>query len=362
MDGSQPDYVDGLSFPYETSICVMDYGVKMLASIQKVVSVSKIENADNLEKVKVLGWNVVAKKGEFEPGDYCFYIEIDSIVPPRPEFEFLRNKDFRIKTIRLRGETSQGIVFPISTFLLTADIPLAEGVDVTEILGVTKYEKPIPPAMRGVMRGNFPGFVPKTDETRIQSVPDVLCELKNVVCYSTVKMDGTSATYIIKDGDFQVCSRNISFKLTDENKGNIYIELGKKYDLENKMKALGRNIAIQGEVCGPGIQKNRMNLPEIDLFVFNVYDIDNARYVDLGEMGDIVNGLELKSVPLVECFVFDFKTVDDILKYAEGNYKGTNNRREGIVIRPIQEMHSRALKGRMSFKAVNNQYLLKDEE
>jgi len=336
-------------------------GNVMLASIQKVISVSKIENADNLEKVKVLGWNVVAKRGEFQPGDYCFYIEIDSIVPDRPEFEFLRNKNFRIKTIRLRGEISQGIVFPISTFGLPMNIPLAEGTDVTEYLGVKKYEKPIPPEMSGVIRGNFPSFVPRTDETRIQSVPDVLHELKNVVCYSTVKMDGTSATYIIKDGDFQVCSRNTSFKLTDENKGNIYIELGKKYDLENKMKALGRNIAIQGEICGPKIQKNRMNLPEIDLFVFNVYDIDNARYLDLGDMGDIVNSLDLKMVPLIECFVFDFKSVDDVLKYAEGNYRGTNNRREGVVIRPIQEMHSRALKGRMSFKALNNQYLLNDE-
>jgi len=333
-----------------------------LASIQKITNIRVHPNADKLELATVLGWQIVVEKGLYRIGDFAIFVEIDTIVPDKPEFEFLRNKNFRIKTIKLRGEISQGIVFPINTFFWPEGTEFVEGLDITNILGIKKYEKPIPPAMRGVMRGNFSGFVPKTDETRIQSVPDVLCELKNVVCYSTVKMDGTSATYIIKDGDFQVCSRNISFKLTDENKGNIYVELGKKYDLENKMKSLGRNIAIQGEVCGPGIQKNRMNLSEIDLFVFNVYDIDNNCYLDLGEMGDIVNNFELKMVPLVEVFVFDFKSIGDILKYAEGNYNGTNNRREGIVIRPIKEMHSHALKGRMSFKAVNNQYLLHDEK
>jgi len=334
----------------------------MLASIQKVLSVEPITNADALEKVKVLGWNVVAKKGEFKPGDLCIYIEIDTIVPDRPEFEFLRNKDFRIRTIKLRGEMSQGIVFPVSTFSFPSTLPLVEGTDVTEFLGVRKYEKPVPPSMRGVIRGNFPSYVPKTDETRIQAAPKLLQEMRGICCYSTVKMDGTSATYIMRDGEYHVCSRNTDFKLTDENKGNVYIEMGNKYGLEEKMRKLGRNIAIQGEICGPSIQKNRMCLPEIDLFVFNVYDIDKGQYMGLSEMSDIVNLFELKMVPFIECFMFNYKTVEDVLKAAEGFYKGTKNRREGIVIRPTEERYSEVLKGRMSFKAVNNEYLLKDEE
>jgi RNA ligase (TIGR02306 family) len=338
----------------------------MLASVQKIISVEPIANADALEKVKVLGWNVVAKKGEFKPGDLCVYIEIDSIVPDRPEFEFLRNKDFRIKTIRLRGEVSQGIVFPVNSFLSIeeyAQLPrLDEGLDVTDIIGVKKYEKPISPAMRGVIRGNFPGYVPKTDETRIQAEPRLLCEMKGIMCYSTVKMDGTSATYVFKDGEYHVCSRNMDFKLIEENKGNIYIEMGVKYGLEEKMKKLGRNIAIQGEICGPSIQKNRVGLKEIDLFVFNIYDIDNARYMGLSEMSDIVTLFDLKNVPLVEGFMFDYKTIEELLIAAKGLYSGTKNRREGIVIRPIVEQYSTVLKGRMSFKVVDNEYLLKDEE
>lgn len=328
-----------------------------LASIQKITNLRVHPNADRLELATVLGWQIVVEKDLHKIGDLVVFIEIDTIVPDLPEFEFLRNKNFRIKTIKLRGELSQGIVFPAKIVP-----PHFEGDDITELLGIQKYEKPISQSMKGVMRGNFPNFVPKTDEPRIQSVPDVLCELKNIVCYSTVKMDGTSATYLIRDGDYQVCSRNISFKLTDENESNVYVGLSKKYDLENKMRSLGKNIAIQGEICGPGIQKNRMNLSEVDLFVFNVFDIDNVRYLDFGDAADVINMLGLKMVPIVECFSFDYKSIDCLLESAKGNYRGTNNRREGIVIRPIKEMYSRALRGRMSFKVVNNEYLLKDEE
>jgi len=328
----------------------------MLASIQKIISIHPIENADKIELAKVLGWQVVVEKGLYNPGDMCVFIEIDTIVPDKPDFEFLRNKNFRVKTIRLRGALSQGIIFPAKIVP-----PHFEGDDVTELLGIKKYEKPIPLAMRGVIRGNFPGFVPKTDETRIQAVPRLLCEMKGLICVSTVKMDGTSATYIHKDGDYHVCSRNMSFKLTEENKGNVYIEVGKKYGLPEKLGALG-NYAVQGEICGPSVQKNRAGLKEIDLFVFNIYNIDEARYLDGDEMGEMIDKLELKSVPVLEGFVFDYKSMDCILKSAEGYYKGTKNRREGIVIRPIKEQYSAVLKGRMSFKVVNNEYLLKDEE
>ena len=155
-----------------------------LASIQTVNAVEPIPNADAIEKIRVLGWWVVVKKGEHRPGDKLVYCEIDSLLPERPEFEFLRREQlqagpdrrrpaqtilpagFRIKTVKLRGQVSQGICFPLS--ILPPGAPTEEGADVTDLLGVLKWEPPLPVGMGGKVKGQFPGFLPKTDETRVQ--------------------------------------------------------------------------------------------------------------------------------------------------------------------------------------------------
>jgi RNA ligase (TIGR02306 family) len=332
------------------------------ATIQKILSVESIENADSLEKATVMGWQVVAKKGEFKPGDLCVFVEIDSVLPEKPEFEFMRPRKFRVKTVRLRGVLSQGIAFPLT--ILPEGTEITEGLDVSEIVGVTHYEKPVPGGQTGgKVRSNFPPYVSKTDEPRIQSNLDLLDEMKGLECVATVKINGTSATYILKDGDYHVCSRNNSFKLDDpDNEKNVYIQIGKKYDMKTKLESMGGNFAIQGEIAGPGIQKNPLGLKELELFVFNIYDIDLQKYMDSAQMNRMCFSLGLKPVPIDIFFKFDH-TLEDLLDMAQGRYYGTQqNPREGIVIRPVTEMFSGVLRGRMSFKVLNNTYLEKEKE
>lgn len=330
------------------------------ATIQRITTVSAVENADRLEKVQVLGWQVVVKKGEFQPGDLCVYMEIDSLLPERPEFEFMRPRGFRVKTAQLRGTLSQGIVFPLSILPDEQREQVQEGQDVSELLNVTHYEKPIPTNMAGIVRGGLPKYVIKTDEVRLQSAPEVIQELWSKECYISVKLDGTSATYSHFNGDCHVCGRTQSFKMVPENATNIYIMIDQKYGLTEKLKTLG-NYVVQGELVGPGIQKNRLALKERDLFIFNVYAIDDRCYLNYCEAVAFAQHVGVPFVPVETVDTFHW-TLPELLDMAKGIYPGTNNRREGIVIRPTTEMYSPSLQGRLSFKVVNNDYLLKDEE
>lgn len=216
---------------------------RKLASVQRVLSVEPIENADSIEKVNVLGWHCVAKKGEFKTGALCIYCEVDSLIPDKPEFEFLKDRGYRIRTIKLRGQVSQGICFPVD--ILPSIPEVKEGDDVTELLGITKYEKPIPLSLSGQVEGYFPGFIPKTDEIRIQSVPEVLTRNAGKTCYITEKVDGCSITVWLHNGEFGVASCNLRYKESDSN---IWWVAAKNCDIENKLRKLNRNLALQGEV------------------------------------------------------------------------------------------------------------------
>lgn len=339
----------------------------MIASIQKILKVDNVINSDNLDKVMVLGWQVVTKRGEYRVNDLCIYVELDSILPDGPEWsEFMRNKSFRVKSIKLRKELSQGLILPLTILPKEhSDYYLShsgiEGIDVSELLGIIHYEKPVPANLKGQIRGNFPPYVSKTDETRVQSVPGIIDELKGKTVYATVKCDGTSATYLIKDGDFHVCSRNNSIKISEENDNNLYIQMMKKYDIENKLRNYGKNIAFQGEICGPSVQKNRLGLKEHELFMFNLYFIDERRYAGVSEFFDICAELGFNHVPWIKTWTFD-NTIEELIEMADGFYEGTKNLREGIVIRTITEEYSNVLKGRVSFKVLNNKFLLKEGE
>jgi len=371
-------------------ICACEKTNRKLASIQKILAVEPIEGADNIEKVKVLGWQVVVKKGEFKPGDLCVFFEIDSFLPIREEFEFLRKSSyrlledgkegFRLKSCKLRKTLSQGLVMPLSildgklTFSAPSGLELGkmmemaidkvlsaeEGLDVTEILGITKYEIAIPVQLKGILEGKFPTeIIPKTDEIRIQSEPGLIEEMKGKEYYITVKVDGTSATFYKHNDKFGVCGRNWEHKLESQN---AYMQIAQKYDLQNKLNALGKNLAIQGEIAGLGIQKNPLGLKELELFVFSIYDIDNRKYLDLEEFLNTARELNLRTVPF-EGRDLDFDYImEELIEKAKGKYVGTQKNREGIVIRPIKETYSELLKGRLSFKVVNDDYLLKDEE
>jgi RNA ligase (TIGR02306 family) len=235
---------------------------------------------------------------------------------------------------------------------------VSEGDDVTEMLNVVKFDFPIPAALAGDIKGSFPSFLIKTDETRIQSEPNLTNELTGHPYYITEKLDGTSATYYYNNGQFGVCSRNLELK---EKDGNTYWRVANEYKLEEILEKDGRNLCIQGEVCGPGIQKNPLNLHKPQLFVFNVYDIDSGRYFSMYEMMVFCDQHELKMVPLVEAGeVYPGYSPDALLNMADGLYEGTKNIREGIVVRSQKEVpHAFYSPKRVSFKAINNKYLLK---
>ena len=378
----------------------MNENIRKLASIQKIDEIKPHPNADSLELAKIGGWQVVVKKGEFKSGDLCVYCEIDCLMPEKPEFEFLRSKHFRIKTIKLRGEISQGIAFPFEALTFEYEgksLPFMEsfdntygifdenkiiGMEITELLGIKKYESPISPQLMGMAKGNFPSYIiPKTDEERLQSRMKLLEEMNGKLCYITLKEDGTSYTayHSIEPNTIPeimeleqmigVCSRNLELKNESFPSAdmNIYWKITKQYDIEEKLKEFyrnyGRNIAIQGEITGDGIQNNKLGLPRntYQLHLFNIYDIDKQKYVDYTEFIMISSELGIPTVDTIYFGKFNF-TLEQLLEMSKGKYIGTKNNREGIVIRPIEETFSEALHGRLSFKVINNDFLLKDEE
>lgn len=330
---------------------------RKLASIQRIERIDPIEGADQIVKARVMGWDVVVKKGELEAGDPCVFFEIDSVLPEGAAWaEFLRPRGFRVRTLRLRGVLSQGLALPVS--ILEGEVPEL-GADVRDRLGVTKHE-PVLPAS-GEVAGPFPAHVPKTDEIRLQSVLAVLDEIRGQDFVITTKLDGTSATFFREpNGDFVACSRN--WALT--RGADAIWRMAERYELERK---LPEGFAVQGEVCGPGIQKNRLGLKDVDWFVFSVYDARGARYLEHEAMIDFCREHELRTVPVErivrgdEAREFEH-TLDRWLEHAKGLYEGTKNRKEGIVVRALSERRSEALQGRLSFKVISNEFLLKDED
>jgi len=333
---------------------------RKLASIQTIAALENIEGADRIVKATVMGWDIVVKKDEFAVGDKCIFFEIDALLNEGPEWsEFMRSKKFRVKTCRLRGVLSQGLALPTS--ILPSSEAMEIGTDVTDLLNVKKYELPLHDggAKLGMSRGSFPSFIPKTDEIRIQSATELLEEIKNVgPFYISVKCDGTSGTFCYDGDEFCACSRNWKKK---EDDTNVYWQVARKYKLAEVLAA-NRDYAIQGEVAGVGIQKNKLKLPDIDLFVFNVFDIKKGRILDYYDFIGFCETNGLHTVP-IEQVVYPNEGFDYSLKAwlerAEGNYEGTDSPREGIVVRPLVASYSPTLRGRLSFKVINNSFLLK---
>lgn len=343
---------------------------RKLASIQVINKLEPINNSDNLEVATILGWNVVVKKDEFKVGELCVYFEIDSILPIAEPFEFLRKSSykkledgtegFRIKTIKLRGQVSQGIVFPLSVLSSITDkeLPvLEEGVDLTKELNIKQYELPIPAIISGTIAGAFPShLVPKTDEERIQTIPQFLETYKNETFCATEKVDGTSFT-ITKFGEkFNICSRNYIIK--EDNDDNVFIRIAKKYDLKNKLSKLSFNLAIQGEILGPKIQDNKYKLNEHVLKVFSMSNLDTFTYLTLDETLELCKQLELDYVPiLISPFILNH-TIEELVTLSEGHsLLNPNIHREGIVFRQVNNV-----KQKVSFKVINPKFLLKYAE
>ena len=336
---------------------------RKLASIQTVLAIETIANADAIELARIQGWQCVVKKGEFKVGDTGVFFEIDAVPPDESRFQFLwRPKDgtpiaqpasFRLRTLRLRGVLSQGLLLPLKQF---PELPaaIASGEDVTELLRISKWEPQLP--LNDEVDGPFLPGIPKTDEMRVQSVPEVIVEITGRPYVITVKCDGTSATFGInrQTGAFTVCGRNWSIKRGN----NAYWHAAEKYQLETAL-AGHPELIVQAELVGPGIQKNRLGLQGIQLAAFNVYDQKNGRYLAHDEASDFLGSIRVPMVDVLErgeCFAHDQAS---LLALAEGFYAGTQNEREGIVIRPLTESVSQVLGGRLSFKAISNRFLLK---
>lgn len=353
--------------------------MRKLASVQTVNAVEPIPHADAIEKIRVLGWWIVAKKGEHQPGDKLVYCEIDSLLPERPEFEFLRASSFkpaqtdatgaellpagfRIKTVRLRGQVSQGICFPLS--ILPSGAPTDEGADVTDLLGVQKWEPPLPVGMGGKVKGLFPGFLPKTDETRVQVLESVLERHRGKTFYVTEKLDGTSFTAFIRQGEFGLCSRNLWMDEADAS--NILVRVATGLRLEEKLRTarerVGFDLAIQAEVIGPGVQKNKYGLPAVTLRVFSVLNVDAYRLLDHGAMMEMLAEMPLEAVPQLGTLALDH-TVDALVAFSEGtSVLNPKVQREGVVLRPLAEEYDEDIGGRLSFKVINPKFLLKYDE
>lgn len=360
--------------------------MRTLASIQKIRDVTPIEGADRIELVHVLGWQCVVKKGEFKPGDLCVYFEVDSFLPMRPEFEFLRKtsyknsellgEGFRLRTARMRGEISQGLALPLSAALtqaqidsltsLNGDIPV--GTDVTEMLGVREWQIPETASSGGTIVAEANSRIPITDETRIQSAPELLKEFAGLRYYITTKLDGTSCSISMgADRVLHVFGHNYEYAADDKCAFYRWLEA---HGVEEKLKTYMdahkdiEEISVQGEFCGSGIQSNRLRLKEPNWFVFTVNE--NHKRTDVYEMKRVAEALGVDTVPIEETGV-DLPSVypDEaaLLKRCEedrmGAYKGGIP--EGIVIRPIEPVASETLHGGMlSMKVKSNRYLLKN--
>lgn len=333
---------------------------RKLASIQTIEELKPINGADSIECARVLGWHVVVKRGEFKVGDNVIYCEIDSILPDKPEFEFLRARKFRIKTIKLKGQISQGICFPVN-LLTDKGISVKVGDDVTETMGIVKYEIPVPAQLMGKVIGQFPAFLAKTDETRVQLLQSVLTRNKGAYCYVAEKLDGTSATYFVKDGVFGVCSRNLHLEDTEEN---VYWQIAKEYKIEEKLRSLNKNIAIQGEIVGVGINGNSLKLRDKRFYAFNLFDIDSFTYNDYAVFILTCEKLQIPVVPIIDQILLT-DNIDELVTYATRNSMiSKDEMAEGIVIRTINEKLDMQMaqgfgNGRFSFKVINPEYLLK---
>lgn len=346
--------------------------MRKMATIRKIDALRPIEGADAIECAVVGGWTVVIKKGEFKVGDVAIYCEIDSWIPlsvapflqkgdRAHEFEGVEGN--RLRTVKLRGQLSQGLLlnywnFPnvVEAFHKTR-LASNEPFDVSEILGIVKYEAPVPAALAGEVKGMFPSVIPKTDQERIQNLKAELAEWLNDGSHweVTEKLEGSSMTVYCLDGEIGVCSRNLDLK---PNPDNSLWRAAIKYNFETFLPALNRNIAVQGELVGNGIQGNIYQMRDQDFLVYDIYDIDAGRYFTPAERKAFVAEHKLNHCPVLAYSAnlidtLGITNMEQILKFAEGkSVMGLIGcEREGLVFK----CHERSV----SFKAISNKYLLK---
>lgn len=330
--------------------------------IGKILQIEPIPDAEKIELATVVcgkggKWRGIVQKGQFQAGDQARVFLPDSLLPQTEEFAFMEKYKWRVRQVRFKGVPSECLIQPYAIKFQSGYFRGEVGDDITALSGVTKYIKPAPASFAGVVRGNFPPFIPRTDEPNYQTVPHLVEALIGQRFYSTEKVDGASATVYRHDGHFGVCSRNLEFEEPREEDGrrpvnNAIWDIARRYQLEEKTKEYD-SIALQFEVIGPGIQKNPSGLTQIEPRLFNVYDV-NMGYWDGWRVRQLA---DLWRFPMVKILdwdqVFTQEYADLFPLPAEGCYE-SGKQREGIVIRPMREQWVE--RERLSFKVANLLY------
>ena len=334
-----------------------------LATIERILELQPIENADKIVLAKILGWDVIVKKDEFLVGDLCVYIPIDTLVDPSIKcFNFLANSKkptefVRIKTTKFRGVWSQGLALPINCLPVHPNEELVESTDVSIQLGVKKYEKENIIVSNGVTTKfvNFPDhYISKTDEDNLKTMYKTLNEFIGKQVYITQKMDGSSMT-LIWDGikeQFLICSRNLIVE-----SGSIMAQYVDNVRLKEKIINYGNSLAIQGEFSGPKINGNKMGLKNYEFYVFTIKNLDTNNYYGYDDIITITNALSIKMVPIIGIYdIDDTWTIEKFQLIANSQEYNKKVPGEGIVVRPIQPIFSHTLGKMLSVKIINQNY------
>lgn len=345
--------------------------MRKLASVREVKDLVPIEGADAIELALVDGWQCIVKKNEFRKGGLGIYFEIDAFLPLEGRFEFLRKSSykklpdgtegFRLKTIKLRGQLSQGLILPLAKFP-ELEAPVV-GDDVTNLLGIRKYEPPQAMDPASQIKGPFPDFIRKSEQERIQNLwDDYSVRFKSHAFEVSTKLDGMSCTVFTTSDHAGVCSRN--YELHD-NTSSIYWKLVHELELLEALHAAQASVALQMEVVGPGIQGNHDKFEKLDAYVYDVWECNQNRYLTSSERQAFLDKLNregrlsrpLKHVPILDMIpVFQrFDSLESLLAYSEGPSVNPNRPREGIVCKSTEPVDGDIV----SFKVLSNPYLLK---
>lgn len=345
----------------ETKIYIKETAMtRQLASIRRIDEIKPIKKADAIEVAVIGGWEAVVKKGDFLAGELVIFLEIDSWVPRKLAPFLFEGKTFngvegaRLRTKKLRGVISQGLVLKSG---IVSEYPDNEddNVTLTELLGVQKWERPVTEQGNSKPKGTFPFFIPKTDQERVQNLD--LVELKEEHPEEfdvTLKLDGSSMTIFYKDEEsFGVCSRNQELKSDDESHFTKFSDQSdsllkiKRYCGENNVK-----LAFQGELMGGKIQGNREGFNELRWFIFDVFDIEAQKYISPDKARKLSSELDFEHVPhFGHVKLADFKNCKEFLDFAGQRGSINNKVAEGVVFRSTST--------EFSFKAINNEFLLK---
>jgi len=363
--------------------------MRKLVSIQRISKLEVIPGADKIELATVKGWKVIVQKGLHRENDLVAFCEPDSFLPIDKRYEFLHKsgykktvnlgEGYRVKIMKMRGQVSQGLILPLS------DLHELEDVEIGDLLGIQKYEKPIPVHLKGKIRGNFPDFVRKTDEERAQNLLKEINEHieKKTLFEASIKLDGSSMTVYVKEDSrlgpiletVGVCSRNWDLdEETDSMDGpgraskNAFWTCAREQALVDSIKVakecLGHDLAFQGELMGPGVQDNRENILGFDFYLYHIWDINEQRYLSPVERKNLLLALSkrryhVNHVPVLGVFSLDtickpHSIIDDLTKYADRPSLNKEIAAEGVVFK--------AMDSDFSFKIINASFLLEEKD